>query len=279
MREQAGQAGHAGRRRQLTPPMPAGLSPEALASVHAATRAMFSAASAADIVELVCNVVRELGGDVCPARLHTSGGLPIDLGLGEVEPLLPVAPEVSVARLHIEALLPTLMEDARTAVLRLRNTERLADEASMDILTGVLNRRALFRQLGSLTVGDAVVLFDLDHFKVLNDTQGHDAGDDALEAFGRLLRSSTRPNDVVGRYGGEELLLGMFHATPDQALSRVIDIRRRWLVTRPPVTFSAGIAGVRESGARAAVPVADRALYRAKAGGRDRSEVAHDDEY
>lgn len=200
--------------------------------------------------------------------------------VGEVDPLLAVAPEVSVAKLHLETLLPALVEDARAAVLRLRTTERLADEASVDVLTGVLNRRALFRQLAALAVGDAVVLLDLDHFKALNDTRGHDAGDEALEDFGRLLRGSVRAGDVVGRYGGEEFLIGMARATPARAAKRVADIRERWLTDRPPVTFSAGIAAVKVAGgARLAVPVADQALYRAKAGGRDRCEVALDDEY
>jgi diguanylate cyclase (GGDEF)-like protein len=272
-------SGRRGKRGRLPPPIPSGVSPEALAAVHRVTRALFAATSGAQIVELVCGFVRELGGDIIPASLDPADAVPIDLGLGEVEPLLPVAPEVSVARLQLESLLPSLMEDARAAVLRLRNSDRLADEASIDVLTGVLNRRALFRQLISLTVGDAVVMLDLDHFKQLNDTFGHDAGDVVLQAFGGLLRASVRAGDVVGRYGGEELLVGMVGATPAQAAARVAGIRGQWLARKSPVTFSAGVAAVRELGARAAVPVADRALYRAKAAGRDRCEVARDEEY
>ena len=269
----------ADRLRRVAPPVPTGVSLEAMAAVHVVTRAVFAATSAAQIVELVSGLVRDLGGGVAPAVMNPDGVVPIDLGLGEVDPLLATAPEVSVARMHLEILLPPLMEDARAAVLRLRNLDRLADEASVDTLTGLLNRRVLFRRLASLTIGDAVLMFDLDHFKRLIDTQGHDAGDAVLAAFGEFLRGSVRSGDIVGRYGGEEFLIGMIGVTARQSATRVAELRERWLATAPPVTFSAGIAAVGKSGARLAVVIADRALYRAKAAGRDRWELAGDDEY
>jgi len=261
-------------RRWVPPMLPAGISPEALATVLVSTRAVFAATTAQDIVDAVVAAVRALGGEVSPAWTDPSDAMPIDLGLGEVGPLLAVAPAVSVARMHLETLLPALVEDGRTAMHRLRNSGRLSDEASLDVLTGLLNRRALFRRLARLTTGDAVVLLDLDHFKALNDTRGHEAGDDALAAFGALLRSWTRASDVVGRYGGEEFLIGMVRATPCEAAVRVAELRRHWLATEPLVTFSAGIAAVGDPGPRIALPIADRALYRAKAAGRDRWEVA-----
>ena len=267
------------RRGPVPPPMPSGASPDAVAAVHVVTRAVFGARTPLQIVELVIGVVQDLGGHVRPAAVNPPDALPIDLGLGEIDPVLPCAPAVSVARLNLEILLPPLMEDARMAVLRLRNAERLADEASVDSLTGLLNRRALFRQLTILSSGDCVVMCDLDHFKKLNDTLGHDAGDDALAAFGRVLRSEVRADDIVGRYGGEEFVIGMTNVTPEQASTRVGQIRERHQGTAPPVTFSAGIAGVRSGGARCAVVAADHALYRAKVAGRDRWAVARDDEY
>ena len=266
-------------RRHVPPPIPAGASPDAMAAVHRATRAIFAATSALEIVGLVSAAVRDLGGDVAPAGANHPDALPMDLGLGEIDPLLPYAPKVSLARLNLEILLPALMEDARMAVLRLRNAERLADEATFDPLTGLLNRRVLFRRLASLTIGDCVLMFDLDHFKNLNDTLGHDAGDDALAAFGGFLRASVRGDDIVGRYGGEEFVIGMVGVAPGTAELRVGEMRERRWATDPPVTFSAGIAGVRAVGARRSLLAADRALYRAKAGGRDRWEVARDDEY
>jgi len=250
-----------------------------LAAVHVVTRALFAATSAAEIVELLTWLVHELGGEVAAADLNPRDALPIDLGLGAVDPLLAVAPQVSVARMQLETLLPSVLEDGRAAMVRLHHSQRLADEASIDMLTGLLNRRGLFRGLASLGIGDCVVLFDLDHFKLLNDNEGHDAGDAALEAFGRLLRGSVRVGDIAGRYGGEELVVGMIRVAPDRAAARVAAIRECWIETKPPVTFSAGLADVRASGARVALAAADRAMYRAKAAGRDRLEVVRDDDY
>lgn len=261
------------------PVVPSGVPAEALLAAHEATRALLAAREPEEIVEILLDLVRRLGGDVVPAAMDPADALPIDLGLGEVTPLLPVAPEVSVSRLQLDLLLPAAVEDARAALLRLRATERLTDEATVDVLTGVLNRRSLFRQLSRLTRADTVILFDLDHFKRLNDTAGHAAGDAALTAFGQLLRRSVRGDDVVGRYGGEEFLAGLIGAAPEAAVARVAEMRSRWLDGRPPVTFSAGVAAVGYGGARVATEAADRALYRAKAGGRDRSEVAGDTDY
>jgi diguanylate cyclase (GGDEF)-like protein len=259
--------------------MPSGIAPDVLVAVHEATRALLSATDPAEIVPLLVALVRELGGDVVPAGLDPPDAMRIDLGLGEVPPLLPVAPKLSIARLHLETLLPSIVEDARVTMLRLRNAGRLADEASVDFLTGVLTRRALFRQITLLATGDAVVLLDLDHFKRLNDSEGHEAGDAALAAFGGRLRRSVRAHDIVGRYGGEEFLIGLVHSTVAQAVSRMGGLRERWVATEPPVTFSAGVAAVLGGEVRAAVRAADKAMYRAKAGGRDYIEVARDDEY
>lgn len=254
-------------------PVPAGLSADALAVAHATTRALLTATDAVEVVALLVDAVRDLGGEVVPADLAPSHALPVDLGLGEAPPLLAVAPPVSVAEMDVRLLVPSLVEDARAVVLRLQASVRLSGEASSDPLTGLLTRRALFRRLALLGPGASVCLLDLDHFKRLNDTAGHDAGDAALAAFGALLRSSVREDDAAGRYGGEEFLVAV-PVGPDVAAARVAELRERWRRTTPPVTFSAGIAVVTGTGAHAAVTAADRALYRAKAAGRDRTELA-----
>ena len=248
----------------------------ALAAVHATTRALFGATDPLSVVTLLVQLVqlvREIGADVVQAAEAPDHALPLDLGLGEVPPLLAVAAPVSMARLHLESLLPPVVEDARTAIMRLRQHQRLEDDAGTDSLTGVLTRRVLFRRICALQTGDVVALFDLDQFKALNDTRGHPAGDEALRSFGALLRGGVREGDVVGRYGGDELLVGFRATGVDQAAARIEELRRTWLARNPPVTFSAGIAAIGPAGPLAAVAAADAVMYRAKERGRDRTET------
>lgn len=163
--------------------------------------------------------------------------------------------------------------------------------ATRDALTGLLNRRSFdallaeeierARRLGHpLTL----VLLDLDHFKTVNDTHGHPAGDAVLAAIARLLELEVRTIDRVARIGGEEFAVLLMETTAGEGLA----VARR-LVTamraRPvrvsdgvtlAVTVSAGVAGLPtygepETGLMAA---ADKALYSAKRGGRDRAVLA-----
>jgi diguanylate cyclase (GGDEF)-like protein len=263
-------------RRAILPPMPGGAEAGALLAVHAATRGLLTAETPDEVVDLLVALVERLGGRVVPAPEADEDAIPVDLALGVRAPLLATAPDMGVARLNLEALLPGLVQDAGQAVQALRAAARRDEEASVDVLTGVLTRRALFRHLAVLGPGDVVVLLDLDHFKRLNDTQGHDAGDATLRSFGRVLRESVRHDDVAGRYGGEELVLGLRHVDLVTAELRVAELRRTWLETSPAVTFSAGVAPLLTTGgAEAALQEADRALYRAKETGRDRCVVAH----
>jgi GGDEF domain-containing protein len=241
-----------------------------VAVVHAGTRALFGAETALEIVEIVIGVVRELGGDVAPAHDDPYGAIPIDLGLGEIAPLLPVVPDLSVARLHIEMLLPALMEDARHAVVRLRTSERLNDEASTDPLTGVLTQRAALRQLATLTTADAVVLIHLD--------QPDHPDTESLVSFGALVQRSVRAGDVVGRHGDTSFLIGLRQTTPELTTQRIDELRRSWAETGSPVTFSAGVAPVGAAGPRGAVSAAARALDSATSDGGDRCEIAGIDE-
>ncbi len=199
--------------------------------------------------------------------------LPVDLSLGEGPPLLAEADPLSVARMQLERFLPRLAEDARQAVNLLRRSERLETESNRDRLTGLANRRVLDRALPRAH-GGVVIMIDLDHFKQVNDTAGHQAGDEVLAGFGLLLGSGVRAGDVCCRIGGEEFVIVAPEIDVEAALRLIAHLRESWSTSAPrPVTFSAGVAAVHPSGGSVALVAADRALYRAKALGRNRTEV------
>lgn len=177
-------------------------------------------------------------------------------------------------------------EEARERLLA-----ELAARATTDALTGLKNRRAASEALGAEIERArrynrplAIALFDLDHFKKVNDDFGHEAGDHVLRAFARVLENTARSTDVVARWGGEEFLAIVHEADLDAA--RVFGERVRTglaaanplaeiLEDRPamvrPITSSAGVTALRpEDDADAIVRRADEALYAAKKEGRDR---------
>lgn len=162
--------------------------------------------------------------------------------------------------------------------------------ARRDPLTGLRTRAAFFESLTRLSQsGDnvssqvAFVMIDLDHFKRANDTYGHGFGDQVLEAFGAILREVLPPDARSGRLGGEEfaVFLPEHYVADTVDLLETIRIRiRTESATIPPtghpVTMSAGvlIADKSEHHPEQALAAADKALYRAKANGRDRIEFA-----
>jgi diguanylate cyclase (GGDEF)-like protein len=159
---------------------------------------------------------------------------------------------------------------AGLALEQLRVKEELTTAAMEDALTGVGNRRRAAALLEGLRPGDAVMLIDLDHFKLVNDTAGHAAGDRVLVILGRYLRDAARGADMVARYGGEEFLLLLRHAT-DGALAAGERLAQGWRDLQPLTTFSAGVAlHVEGRSPAATLGRADAALYRAKRTGRDR---------
>lgn len=157
--------------------------------------------------------------------------------------------------------------------------DSLRSDVRLDALTSVLNRKALDRALAEIEEEDtdlSVVFLDVDHFKAINDTFGHSAGDRALAALGRLLADHVRPNDIVGRYGGEEFLVVLRNADSDVARRVAERIRQSIAACEVPgltrgITVSAGVAS-RSPGEPLAdlVARADFALYSAKRDGRDR---------
>lgn len=246
-------------------------------AVLGAIRALLWISTAADAAVVTETLVRDLGGQIVDARDAASMvGLPVDLSLGTGPPTVPMAPPGSHTEAVLQQYLPEFVRDAHRAVELAERASRLAEDASIDPLTGLANRRALGRILGRLRAGQAVVMIDLDHFKAVNDTLGHQEGDAVLRALGRTLSATLRASDRAGRYGGEEFVVVLGAAAgAGPFLER---LRRAWTTTRPhPITFSAGIAVV-GANTQHAVAAADRAMYRAKQGGRDRWCIATEEE-
>jgi diguanylate cyclase (GGDEF)-like protein len=149
-------------------------------------------------------------------------------------------------------------------------------EVRTDPLTGVNNRRglddALNTQLAMMTRYDSifsVVMLDIDHFKRVNDREGHLHGDRVLQELARLFDECVRETDLVGRYGGEEFVIVM--PQTDLAGACVFAERLRSQVAdRLPVTISGGVAAAREGdSAETLLARADAAMYGAKAAGRN----------
>ncbi|MEY2479051.1 MAG: hypothetical protein QOG87_4366 [Actinomycetota bacterium] len=159
---------------------------------------------------------------------------------------------------------------AGLALEQQRAIEQLTVEALEDPLTRVGNRRRGAALLKALEPNDAVVLIDLDQFKLVNDTAGHAAGDRVLVMLGDYLREAARDADAIARYGGEEFLL-VLRAAGDSAAGAINRLLDGWRDLRPLTTFSAGVA-VHRAGRSPAATLgrADAALYRAKRSGRDR---------
>ena len=233
------------------------------------TRSLLWVETRMDARVAAARFVTGIGGQLVEAERSDSSTLPVDLSFGEGQPVVPSAPQGSAERRLLERHLPGLVTDIYRVIALGSQTDRLLEDASVDPLTGLPNRRSLGRALGRLRAGDVLILLDLDHFKDVNDTWGHAAGDAVLRALGDTLRSSVRSRDVVGRYGGEELLMILARSDPDAFMRR---LRLQWRETTPhPVTFSAGLAPVTRAFPTAAVmtAAADRAMYRAKQAGRD----------
>ena len=184
-------------------------------------------------------------------------------------------PKVRLAR--FEAQVVSLLSDQAGILLeRLRRVGALRQEARTDPLTGLSNRRVFLEALDRLRPGGAVVFLDLDHFKALNDSRGHQAGDEVLIDFARALRASVRDGDCAARYGGEEFALVLpSAASVDMGPAAAVVIERLRAAWNGPVTFSVGIA-VHRPGDAASLTLAraDAAVYQAKAAGRNTLVVA-----
>ena len=188
-----------------------------------------------------------------------------------------------------------LLARARTQIKKKRYTERLRDNVQMsiemaitDALTSLFNRRYMETHLSTLVEQAAArgkplaaLILDIDYFKSINDSHGHDAGDDVLREFALRIRKSIRNIDLACRYGGEEFVIVM--PETDMAVATMVAERIRWRIASEPfaiqqgartldVTISIGIAALDgpTDNAAAMLKRADTALYRAKRDGRNR---------
>jgi diguanylate cyclase (GGDEF)-like protein len=149
-------------------------------------------------------------------------------------------------------------------------TAALAAAMVTDELTGLGNRRKGDQLLESLRDGDALLLIDLDRFKVVNDTFGHAEGDRLLTYVGQFLRGALHDNDEIFRYGGDELVI-IERADGKSPIDIAERVLHGWRLLKPTTTLSIGIA-VHQAGHSLAQTFgeADSALYEAKRAGRDR---------
>lgn len=166
--------------------------------------------------------------------------------------------------------------------------ERIRRLATQDELTGLPNRRALLQALQAATTRQArlgepvaLVMIDLDHFKAINDRWGHRAGDTVLRGFAERAQATLRGIDTLGRWGGEEFLLLLPDTSLEQAQACVERLRDHLHATPfdevadgLALRFSAGVTACSgPADLDAAIERADQALYRAKTGGRGRTEA------
>jgi diguanylate cyclase (GGDEF)-like protein len=180
------------------------------------------------------------------------------------------------------AQLTTLGIQAGARIGTVRAFQKTQRQASTDALTGLYNRRTLEERVRNLvadSVPYALAIADLDHFKRLNDTRGHEAGDNALRQFADVLRRALRGEDTAARWGGEEFVVLLPHAAAAQAVEVVTRIRGLLAETQlaantPAFTASFGVADSTMSERfEQLIRIADDALYRAKDAGRDRAIV------
>jgi len=166
---------------------------------------------------------------------------------------------------------------------------QMGEKVHEDHLTGILNRRGLdnaFEREASRSARHQVslcfALLDIDNFKQLNDTHGHKVGDDALVYLVESIKETTRPEDIVSRYGGEEFVILLPNTRIDEAVQVLSRIRRNLTKKfflnenkRILITFSAGVAQFQTGESQEDVfKRADEALYRAKKGGKNQIVMA-----
>ena len=196
------------------------------------------------------------------------------------QPQSAFVPVMAFQALFVTLCLPFL----RVAMSKERAELEQRKAALTDPLTGIANRRAFFEQGTPLLAwaqddrrSAALLLFDLDRFKEVNDTAGHQGGDRVLKAFCNLVGSAVGPHDLFGRLGGEEFACLLADVNMAQALQFAERLRGAFAALHLPgidaqPTVSVGVAMAGEAGRTlpALLATADRALYRAKAEGRNR---------
>ncbi len=222
-----------------------------------------------------------------PLRYFDVGQVPLNYAGRQVGRLIQLR-DVTHRKATEEQLHAVLIDLEKQLMNNVALQEKLREEAIRDALTG-LHIRRFFDELAPVMLAEAqrnnaplaAAMIDIDHFKRLNDTYGHPAGDAVLRATGALLRAGIRQSDMVFRMGGEEFLILLPHTPADQAMRRIEELRTMFAteaMTHDGVTmtatFSAGVAVFPDDAGDIddLLRHADQALYKAKMGGRNRME-------
>jgi diguanylate cyclase (GGDEF)-like protein len=210
--------------------------------------------------------------------------------IGEVFDVIRIAEESEARFQELESRMLSLQRENLDLTVRNRT---LSEVSSRDTLTGLYNRWYVIEKIESelnraLRHGSpmSLLMLDIDHFKRINDTWGHPAGDEVLKSVGKMLKESCRVYDVPGRYGGEEFCIVLPETKPGNTTVVAERIRKRLEETEltlgdasVAVTASIGIAGMENQSDEemlspaALIDRADRALYSAKTRGRNRIEM------
>ena len=175
-----------------------------------------------------------------------------------------------------------LIRRIHNTIINSKTIESLTEEASIDKLTGFLNKSSGTKRIAGLCSGESGVLMilDLDSFKLVNDLYGHDMGDRVLMAFAEIFRENTRDNDVISRMGGDEFLAFFENMETDEAIASLAERLNKRLeaVCRKlmgedfevPIGISIGAVKVPESGTdfNALFGYADKSLYKVKQNGK-----------
>jgi diguanylate cyclase (GGDEF)-like protein len=185
-------------------------------------------------------------------------------------------------RASVMALGDIMADYIALALFNIRSRDQLYIQATRDGLTGIYNRRymqeALYRELAHLSRSGqplSVLMLDIDYFKQLNDTYGHDYGDTILIKVAQVLASNVRTHDIVARYGGEEFFILLPHTSSSTALARAEALRMAvseigYSIGNITLTCSIGVAtAIQETTSEALLKRADVALYQAKGAGRN----------
>jgi diguanylate cyclase (GGDEF)-like protein len=232
----------------------------------------------------------------CPVYPLTEGTLAcVPLAHGEVVGSVHLAWATPHAfPLKDRASVARIAEHAALAIGNRRLLAALQGMASTDARTGLANTRTFDKALEEALLARreeetvAVLMIDIDHFKVFNDRYGHPAGDEALRAFAEILRTAIRDDDVAARYGGEEFAVLLPQADIDSAIAVAERIRTRTesslislgpgITDRISVSIGMATAPAQATDRLSLLRIADEALYRAKEAGRNRVEVAGRDD-